>query len=691
MRDPRYDILFEPVKIGPVTAKNRFYQVPHCNGMGHQHPNALAAMRGVKAEGGWAVVCTEEVEIHHSVDLSPYNEGRLWDDRDVPALELMTEAVHAQDALAGIELVHGGHNAYNRYSREVTLTVSDLVMDGPDPTYGRAMDKEDIANVRRWHRQAALRAKRAGFDLIYVYAGHDMTILQHFLSRRYNQRSDEYGGSLENRVRLFREVLEDTKEAVGDTCAVAVRFAVDELLGEDGITSQGEGHDTIAMLAELPDLWDVNISGWENDSQTARFAEEGYQEPYIQAVKSLTSKPVVGVGRYTSPDAMVRVVKQGIMDMIGAARPSIADPFLPKKIEEGRIEDIRECIGCNICVSGDNDIVPMRCTQNPTMGEEWRRGWHPEIIAPATSDESVLIIGGGPAGLEAARALGQRGISVTLAEQSEDWGGRAAREATLPGLSSWKRVSDWRMGQLAEMANVELYLASVMTAETVLEFGVSHVAIATGSLWRRDGLGQTTRRALPGIDSGSVLTPDDVLDGQRPEGGGPVVVYDDDPYYMGSSVAELLVRAGHDVSLVTPAALVARWTVNTMEQERIQRRLLELGVTIIPTKMARARTAGALELECVFTGRAEEIACTTLVPVTARVPVKSLADALEQRRGDWQAAGVQSVKRIGDCNAPGIIATAVYAGHRYAREFGETLDPDIAPFKREMVEIERKG
>ena len=438
MRDPRYDILFEPVQIGPVTARNRFYQVPHCCGMGHRYPDSMAEMRGVKAEGGWAVVCTEEVEIHHTSDLGPYIEGRLWSDQDIPIMAKMAEKVHAHGSLAGMELVHNGHHSYNRYSRAVPLAPSDVTLDNEDPAHARAMDKQDIADLRRWHRDAAVRSREAGFDIVYVYAAHDMTILQHFISRRHNSRTDEYGGSLENRVRLFREVLEDTKEAVGDRCAVAVRLAVDELLGPEGIEASSEGHDIIAMLAEIPDLWDVNISGWDNDSQTARFAEEGYQEPYIKFVKSLTTKPVVGVGRYTSPDAMVRVVKQGIMDMIGAARPSIADPFLPKKIEEGRIDDIRECIGCNICVSGDFIMAPIRCTQNPTMGEEWRSGWHPEVIPPAEAEAPVLIVGGGPAGLEAARALGARGLDVALAERSEEWGGRAAKEAALPGLSTWK-------------------------------------------------------------------------------------------------------------------------------------------------------------------------------------------------------------------------------------------------------------
>ena len=144
---------------------------------------------------------------------------------------------------------------------------------------------------------------------------------------------------------------------------------------------------------------------------------------------------------------MVSAIQRGVMDMIGAARPSIADPFLPQKIKEGRIEDIRECIGCNICVTGDTRFVPIRCTQNPTMGEEWRRDWHPEIIAPKKSDKEIMIIGAGPAGLEAARALGQRGYEVTLLEARKELGGRVIRESALPGLNEWRRVVDWRLTQ----------------------------------------------------------------------------------------------------------------------------------------------------------------------------------------------------------------------------------------------------
>jgi dimethylamine/trimethylamine dehydrogenase len=320
----------------------------------------------MKAQGGWGVVCTEEVEIHHTSDLAPFHEGRLWNDDDIRGLRLMSDAVHEYHALSAIELVYSGMNSTNLYSRVPPMGPRSMGISGGcgfDPVQSRRMDKNDIRNVRRWHRQAAIRAKHAGFDIIYCYAGHGLTLPMQFMMRRYNDRTDEYGGSLENRVRFFREIIEDTKEAVGDKCAVAVRFAVDELLGDAGITHQGEGFDIVSMLAELPDLWDVNISGWTNDSATSRFEKEGYQEQYTAFVKKLTTKPVVGVGRYTSPDSMVSAVKRGILDFIGAARPSIADPFLPNKIKAGRLEDIRECIGCNICVAGDMKIVPIRCTR----------------------------------------------------------------------------------------------------------------------------------------------------------------------------------------------------------------------------------------------------------------------------------------------------------------------------------------
>ncbi len=674
-RDPRYDILFEPVKLGPVTARNRFYQVPHCNGMGHRNPSSTAAMRGMKAEGGWAVICTEECEIHYQSDVSPHAEERLWDDSDIPHLKRMTDAVHEHGSLAGIELVYQGHETPNRYSREVPMGVSHLVGAAYDPVQAYAMDKTDIRNVRRWHREAAIRAKEAGFDIIYTYAGHNLTILQHFLSRRFNDRTDEYGGSLENRVRFFREVIEDTKDAVGDTCAVAVRFAVDELLGPDGITAQEEGREVIEMLAELPDLWDVNISDWPNDSETSRFGEEGAQEKYISFVKSVTSKPVVGVGRFTSPDAMVSQIKRGVLDMIGSARPSIADPFLPNKIEQGSLDDIRECIGCNICVSGDNTVSPIRCTQNPTMGEEWRRGWHPEIIPEKRSESKILVVGSGPAGLECTRSLGNRGYDVVLAEAGTELGGRVAKECKLPGLSAWGRVRDYRVGQIEVMPNVEIYLDSELSADHVLEFEADHVVLATGCHWRRNGMGRANTKPVPGCDGANVFTPDDLINGEQVSG--PVIVFDDDHYYIGGVIAELLRGQGHEVTLVTPASEVSTWTQYTLEQARIQTRLLEQGIEIVTCQNLGAIHADHVELKCVFTGKLTQHPAASVVLATMRLPNDELYQALLDKG---------SVTRIGDALAPATIAHAVYAGHRFARELDEPKREGV-PFKRELAAL----
>lgn len=684
MRPSQYDVLFEPVKIGPVTAKNRFYQVPHCNGMGHRAPSGMAGMRRVKAHGGWAVVCTEVCEIHPSADISPHSEARLWDDQDIPALARAAEAIHEHGALAGVELGHHGFRAQNRTTREVPMGPSAHSVVSYDPVQSRAMDKEDIRNLRRWHVAAARRAKTAGFDLIYVYAAHGLVTPIQFLSRKYNQRNDEYGGSLENRVRLLREILEDTKEAVGATCAVPVRFCVDELIGEGGICAAAEGRDIVEMLADLPDLWDLTVGDWSNDSRPSRFGSEGVHEEYMAHVKKVTDKPVVGVGRFTSPDAMVSQIRRGVLDMIGAARPSIADPFLPRKIEEGNIDDIRECIGCNICAAADNTYTPIRCTQNPTMGEEWRRSWHPEIVPARESADRILIIGAGPSGLECAVTLGKRGYEVALSEGTTELGGRVARECRLPGLAEWGRVRDYRVGQLHKLAKVDVFLDSWMSVDDVIQSEFDRIVLATGSAWRRDGVSRYHRAPIANLDKDRVLTPEDIMGGAMPSG--PVVIYDDDHYYMGGLIAEKLRLAGLEVTLVTPAPLVSAWTVNTLEQGRIQARLLELGVEICANEAVTDFSGGEAGLACVFTGRRRTISAASVVMVTARSAKTDLLTELTARSDEVKAAGIKSVTAIGDCVAPGTIAAAVFSGHRYAREF-ERETGDAVPFLRETADL----
>jgi dimethylamine/trimethylamine dehydrogenase len=686
-RDPRYDILFEPVAIGPKTARNRFYQVPHCNGMGWRDGTQNATMRGIKAEGGWAVVCTEEVEIHPSSEVTPYVELRLWDDRDLPLHERIVEAIHAHGSLAGIELCHQGPASANNYSREVPFGPHHLptMTAHNEQLQARAFDKTDMKNLRRWHRNAARRSMQAGYDLVYVYAGHGLAMAQILSSRHTNQRSDEYGGTLENRVRFLRELIEDTKEAVGDRCGVPVRIAVEEMLGDIGLTNS-ELKDVIGLIGELPDLWDFCMGTWAYDSQSSRFSEEGFQDDFVRGLKALTSKPVVGVGRFTSVDKMVKQVKSGMLDFIGAARPSIADPFLPKKIEEGRIEDIRECIGCNVCVTGDSLASPSRCTQNATFGDEWRRGWHPEKFARRGSETRVLIVGGGPAGLEAARVAAMRGYEVALAEAGDVLGGRVAKERRLPGLSAWGRVADYRTFQLSQLANVETYLESRLTADDILSFGFEHVAVATGATWRRDSVGRFNLRPIEIAEAAPVFTPDDVLEGRMPQG--RVIIYDDDHYYMAGVLAELLTSRGASVTIVTPSTMISDFTQMTLEQKFIQRRLLEAGVNLRLTHGLEAIARDHLQIACVYTGNTAAIEMDAVLMVTARLPNDQLALELGGRRAEWKDRGILSVRTIGDCLAAGTIAHAVYSGHRFSRQLDREEDPDTVSFRREVTQLD---
>lgn len=677
-RNPRYDPLFEPLKIGPVTAPNRFYQVPHCAGMGYLRPQMLAAMRGIKAEGGWGVVCTEYCSIHASSDDTPYPHASLRDNGDVRNLRLMTEKIHAHGSLAGVELWYGGHRSANLYSREVSLDVGSLpnaAVSGM-PVQSQAMTQSDIYRFRQMYRDAARRALEAEFDIVYVYANHEY-LLHNFLSSELNTRSDEYGGSPENRVRLLRQVIEDVGEVLSQRSAVAVRYSIPMQFEND----PDELLECFKMVAELPDLWDITVTDYRFEMGSSRFVKEAANQAAVAKIKSLTTKPVVSVGRFTSPDTMLAQINSGVQDFIGAARPSIADPFLPSKINEGREDAIRECIGCNVCYAHDTLGAPIRCTQNPTMGEEWRRGWHPDRIESRHADESVLIVGAGPAGLEAACALGQRGYQVTLAEAEREPGGRINIESRLPGLSEYARVRDWRLGQLASMTNVQIYPENRLDADSVLELDSQHVIVATGARWRSDGVGRRSNVAFAGCEQENVIGVEKILNGFVPDA--DVVIYDDDHYYLGTAIALKLCAYGVKVTMVTPENSLAGWSQHTAEHSLTMKALIEAGVEIITAKGLVACEAAAVQLECVFSGVRSQIPANYLVPISARIPNDALWNQLEKRREEFDAHGGLTLQRIGDCRAPGIVAAAVYAGHKTARELGQTE----INFKRDRVVV----
>ncbi len=679
MTETRYSILFEPIKIGPVTAPNRFFAAPHATGHGWNQPHGAIALRAMKAEGGWGTVAVQMTEIAPDSDMASHPMERIWDDTDIPRHAAQVDAIKQHGSLAAIELAHGGMRARNITTGMSAIGPSALPVLRPEvPTQAREMSLADIKAFRESHKAAARRARKSEYDILYVYAAHDLSILSHFLSIRTNQRTDDYGGTLTNRLRLFKEVLEDTLEVASGECAVAVRFSVAEPGVSNGLTHDGEGRDVVAALAELPDLWDVNISGWSNDSATARFSEEGYQQPYTDFVKSVTTKPVVGVGRFTSPDLMVSLIRKGKLDLIGAARPSIADPFLPTKIKQGRTEDIRECIGCKICVSMDSYGLPVRCTQNPTISEEWRRDWHPETPAISHKLQSHLIIGAGPAGLECAVTLARAGHKITIADAATEAGGRVSRESRLPGLNSFIRVRDYRMQQLVSNANVDIYLESEMNADEVASFDAENRIIATGASWRNDFVGSTNFNPYSYSETNGkvkIFTPDDIMaNALADQPTSNIVVYDDDHFYIASSITEALANAGHTVSYVTPMPTVATWTDHTLEQPRIINRMADLNIAMHPNVIHKPSG----DFCCTLTGKSIALDHSILVFVGARKTVADLYTSLSERN-------TENLYRAGDCVSPGIIQAAVLSGHTVAKKILGTK-PTLA--KREQIALQ---
>lgn len=587
MRDPRYGPLFVPTKTGPVTSKNQFHQAPHCYGGGCRDPSAAVQMRGMKAEGGWSGIFTEQCEMHHTSETTPFIELRLWEDKDMRQLCKMSERMKTHSGLAGIHLAYSGINGSNLFSKEVPLapSVLPILTFINDPIQARALTKADITNLRRWFVNAAQRSKETGLDLVNLYCAHGCGIFQHFLSRATNQRSDAFDGSLENRARFGSEVFGDIRDAVGDTMAIALWVSLDEAIGDPGF-SNAEVRDFVEMNKVLPDIWDLARDTWEYCSAPSRFKDEAAQEELVRGIHDLTDKPIVGSG---------------------------------------------------------------------------------------------------PAGQDAAWGLCRRGYDVVVVEAKSEIGGRVTRESKLPGPSAWGRVVDCRQYQLLQCSNFDIYLNSKLDAEGILEFGFENIAIAIGAIWCRDGVARQHVVPMPISETATVYTPHDLMDGTVPTGN--IVIYDNDYYYRGAVLPELLAENGAQVTLITPSAYVLEWINNALEQAAIHTKLVEMGVDIVLNRRVTEIAADHGVSNCVYSGRTQDYAADAVVMIASRLGEDALFTILKERFSNWADAWIKTVRMFGDAEAPGPIAWSSYAGHRYARELdGKSIGDDL-PFQREITEL----
>ena len=674
-RDRRHDVLYEPVVIGPKTARNRFWSTAYATGWRMDQVELEVAHRGMRAEGGWGVVIVGEV-VFDDHARNPWLEGlELMTNDDVKKLSRIADAVHAHGSLAGAQLAHLGAGADPRIDRIPSLAPSQMQGDGLffSKAIPKEMDLDDIRAVQQKWIAAARRARDAGFDIVEVHAAHGYLPTQ-FLTPYHNRRTDGYGGSLANRARFLREVLEGVREAVGSEVVVSVRYPIEGR----GVSSLpvDDALQVAAMLDHLVDVWDLAIGSLataDHDLTPSRLYPEGYALQWHRRMREVTQKSVVGTARLTDPDLMASVIASGDLDFIGGARPGIADPFLPRKIEAGQFARVRECIGSNHCARS-SALGHMGCSQNPTTGEEARRGWHPEDLPPRpTEAPSVLVVGAGPSGLEAATTLTRRGFDmVHVVDAAPEVGGHMRWFRKLPGFTPWGRVIEHREALLREYPGATFVANTRLTCDDVLAYGAEVVIVATGAPWARTGVSWLDNEPIPGADASlpNVATPEQLMLEGKKLPGTTTVIYDCEGDVTAIALAQALQAQGRQVQIVTPFADVAGAGNQDNVGPVLRGEVIAAGGTLTPATVLLEVTADG----AVLAGEGDVV---STVPADGVVLVirRESDDALYQQllalgSERLAEAGIREVHRVGDCVAPASLADAIFAGHRIARDLG---------------------
>jgi 2,4-dienoyl-CoA reductase-like NADH-dependent reductase (Old Yellow Enzyme family) len=672
-----YPHLFSEWKIRNTLIKNRVVFPPTCPSWVSDPWNAVFTDQAVayyreRAAGGLGLIIIGGTHVHQSSLMAPLLMPQLWDDRNVEPLSRIAAAVHEHGCKLGIQLWHSGVRGFPAFKQETmfdpdatwyTLSPSQVPLgEFPGASTPKEMSEGEIDEILDAFATAGARAIQAGLDGVELHLSHGYLPWQ-FLSRLYNKRTDRWGGSYENRLRFPVEALRRIRAAVGDHHWVGYR--INSTSFWPGDLELEEIKQIVQDIERQADIDYVNVSAGVHHAyiHTPMEFEAGWEKGYSRAIKEVSSKPVLLVGRITTPEIADSLVAEGHGDAICLARQLFTDPEWALKAEEGRADDIRHCVAANFCWKSVSRGGRVQCVYNPTLGREgkWGRG----SLSPVADPKKVLVIGGGPAGLEYARVAAARGHEVVLHEREPELGGHVRLESLLPSRENYGEIARWLEDQ-ARKNGALIRPGSAVTAENLDELleaeRPDHVVVATGARWSRDGFQGWTADALPGCQTGNCVTWEEVVTG-RAKPSGDVLVLDDVCDVIAPLTAVKIAASGSypTVRLVTRWPMVGLETILDVYLDWILPKLYEHEVEIVCDRFVKEIKGDTVTLYNVHYPKDEaDVKADAIVFVTARQSERGLYDLVAER-------GV-SVETIGHATAPRGTYEAVYEGHRQARK-----------------------